>query len=175
MIFLTVLLIMIWGLTLSHFLKRRSEKMLYKLNVALIKLDRILSVLKPVETEDQGGLFLIIDGQLKRWAGMEAKLKPDQRVAVILNLTDKKGNPAKFDGEPAWASSDESVAAFEMIDGVRFVKHVAFGAAVISVEGDADQGEGIVPFRLEGTVSCLSGDVVAGELVFGTPEDVPAV
>ncbi len=65
---------------------------------------------------------------------------------VMLAITDSTGAPAKVDGVPVWASSDETVlTAVAAADGMSaVVETVAAGVARISVSADADLGAGIV-------------------------------
>lgn len=64
---------------------------------------------------------------------------------VVLTITDSKGRPAKVDGVPVWASSDETVltvaAAADGMSAV--VDTVAAGMARITVSADADLGAGV--------------------------------
>lgn len=106
---------------------------------------------------------------------MDGKLKPGQRIPVVVELLDKNGKQTQFDGEPVWSISDETLAGFEIDEnGTRYVKHLASGAVVVAVEGDADQGDGVQTVRFQGTLTLLGGDVVTGELKFGSAEDEPA-
>lgn len=138
------------------------------------KIIRLLKEIKATITPGvvvSGGIFTIIDGQKQEINGMN--LKKGQKIPLILDLKDKDGAPAAFDGEPVWAIDNEALASFELVDGVRYVKHGGSpGAVIVSVEGDADQGDGVKTLRFEGALNLLSGDVETGELKFGEAVDI---
>lgn len=74
-----------------------------------------------------------------------ANINTDQRYdAVSLDITDSTGRPAKVDGVPVWASSDETVVSVAAAaDGMSaVVDTVAVGVARITVSADADLGAG---------------------------------
>jgi hypothetical protein len=64
---------------------------------------------------------------------------------VALVITDTKGRPAKVDGAPVWASSDETVLTVTpSSDGMSaVVDTVAAGTARVTVSADADLGTGV--------------------------------
>lgn len=80
----------------------------------------------------------------------------DHFANVVLTITDKDGNPAKVDGIPIWASSDETVLhPVPNADGMGgTVETVGPGTARISIQADADLGAGI------STITGVSEDVV---------------
>jgi hypothetical protein len=85
-----------------------------------------------------------------------ATINTDQNFPnVVLSITDSKGRPAKVDGVPVWASSDETVlTATPSADGMSgVVDTVAPGTARITITADAN----------------LTGDV---ETITGVSEDV---
>lgn len=96
---------------------------------------------------------------------------------VTLNITTKSGKPAKVDGVPVWASSDETVLApAPNADGMTgAVSTVAPGVARITFSADADLGPGVTSITLvteDITVTQGTGgqaSVIAVDL--GTPVD----
>lgn len=98
---------------------------------------------------------------------------------VVLDIRDPKGRPAKVDGIPVWASSDETVASVTPAsDGMSaIVDTVGPGVARVSVTADADLGAGV------STITGVSEDinVTIGPnstasimtLDLGTPADKP--
>lgn len=75
-----------------------------------------------------------------------ADINTDQNYPnVALSITDSRGRPARVDGVPVWASSDETVltvaAAADGMSAV--VDTVAAGTARITVSADADLGAGV--------------------------------
>lgn len=75
---------------------------------------------------------------------------------VALTIVDSHGNPAKVDGAPVWASSDETIlTVLAAADGMTAkVNTVAPGTARVSVVADADLGAGV------GQITGVSEDVV---------------
>jgi len=65
---------------------------------------------------------------------------------VTLVVTDADERPARVDGVPVWASSDETVLLVTAsADGMSAsVSTVAPGTARVTVSADADLGEGVV-------------------------------
>jgi hypothetical protein len=77
-----------------------------------------------------------------------ADLNTDQEFAgVVLAITDSRGRPATVDGAPVWSSSDETVVSVvATADGMgATISSVAPGTARVSVQADADLGEGSTP------------------------------
>ena len=85
-----------------------------------------------------------------------ADINTDQNYPnVVLAITDLKGRPAKVDGVPVWASSDDTVLAVTpAADGMSaVVDTVAAGTARVTVSADADLGAGTT------TITGVSEDV----------------
>ncbi len=85
-----------------------------------------------------------------------ADITTDQNFPnVALEITDSHGTPAKVDGIPVWASSDETVLSVTPSDDgmSAIVDTVAPGTARISVTADADLGSGT------NTITGVSEDV----------------
>jgi hypothetical protein len=83
-----------------------------------------------------------------------------QKTNLAINPVDKKGNPAKVDGAPAWAVSDETLATLQpAADGLSagLFANGPLGTFQVTVSADADLGEGIA------TISgVLDVEVIAG-------------
>jgi len=96
---------------------------------------------------------------------------------VALVITDARGRPARVDGVPTWASSDDTVLSVAAsADGMSaVVDTVAPGTARVTVTADADLGTGVV------SVTGVTEDVIVAQgvggvaslltLNLGTPED----
>lgn len=69
----------------------------------------------------------------------------DEFKAVTIEITDATGKPAKVNGVPVWASSDEKVLhAMARPDGMGgVVELIGVGTAHITVTANADMGMGI--------------------------------
>lgn len=75
-----------------------------------------------------------------------ADVTTDQHFpSVALTITDAKNRPAKVDGVPIWASSDETViTVVAATDGMSAdIETVAPGTARVTVTADADLGAGV--------------------------------
>ncbi len=106
----------------------------------------------------------------------------DVEVTVLQNfpnaqitITDDAGNPARVDGLPVWASSDESVLkAVPAADGMSaLIDTVGPGVdAHVTVTTDADLGSGVKPLVVvfpTVTVTAGAATVITGDL--GAPAD----
>ena len=97
-------------------------------------------------------------------------LPNDHAVQLKVSYYDAKGNPAKVDGDVAWASSDETIARITVGEDTMtcMVYPVdQLGTAQISATADADLGEGVTEIITTGNI-----EVVAGQAVSGTIEPV---
>jgi hypothetical protein len=75
-----------------------------------------------------------------------AEINTDQHYPnVVLEILDAQERPAKVDGVPVWASSDETVLTVTpTADGMgAAIEPVAPGTARVTVTADADLGEGV--------------------------------
>lgn len=105
------------------------------------------------------------------------KLTSTQQVTLSLAIEDKRGNPAQIDGKPNWSTSDSTKLSIEPSEDGKtcLVKAVGpVGAAQVSVEADADLGEGVVPINATGDFEVIAGQASAVKLSAGTPEEQPA-
>lgn len=96
------------------------------------------------------------------------------KVALTVSFTDADGKPARVDGTPVWASSDEAiVSVVAEADGLSATAtNVSAGAAQVSVRADARFGPEVV--ELIGTldVESLGPEAVTVTITAGTPEPV---
>lgn len=96
---------------------------------------------------------------------MPLELTIDQKARIDVAFTDRAGNPAKVDGTPLWASSDEGLFSVEPAeDGMS--AYVVSGdetgdAGLLTVRADADMGEG-----MREVVGTLEVRILAGETQF---------
>lgn len=94
-----------------------------------------------------------------------------QKVGLSIQPVDQYGNAARVDGVPAWSVSDPSIGTLTAAeDGLsaEFVTAGPVGLVQVSVQADADLGEGVR--HLTGTLDiqvepseAVSLSVVAGE------------
>jgi hypothetical protein len=98
---------------------------------------------------------------------------------VTVAFTDAKGKPAAVDGVPVWTVDSTSVVdtITPAADGMSAVLHITdnIGAALVTVDADADLGSGVTDVKVSDTVSVIAGDAVAGNFTFGavTPDPTP--
>jgi len=90
---------------------------------------------------------------------------------------DAKGNPAPVDGAPAWGSSDPTVATVTpAADGLSAMVAAVgpLGKTQISVNADADLGEGFESIAGTLEIEVVAGKAVSLSIKTGTPEEIPA-
>ena len=106
-------------------------------------------------------------------------LTDEQKVTGKAVFTDAKGKPAKVDGTPVWASSNETAASavadpndpFSVIvTGLDPGTDPAGTVLQISCTADADLGEGTTSVVLTADVTVVAGQAVGGTINFGAPE-----
>lgn len=99
-------------------------------------------------------------------------LTATQQTAAAFTVQDAKGNPARVDGVPEWASSDPNVATVTpSADGFSaVVKAVQTGETQVSVTVDADLGEGVRPLIGVGDIEVVAGEATVIALQFGPAE-----
>ena len=104
-----------------------------------------------------------------------AEVSVDQRLPVSLKITDRGGNPAVIDGVPSWQTSSSSAVIEDLAeDGLSGYITPADDAADevvnVTVEVDADLGEGARPVIGVLTVTITGGEARFVELEAGAPE-----
>ena len=105
-------------------------------------------------------------------------LSSTQQAALSFTVVDAKGNPAKIDGTPTWNSVDPTTVTVEAAADGMSATVKAVGPATtegtsvqVSVQVDADLGEGIKPLIGVLDVQIVAGEAVAVSLAAGTPEE----
>ncbi len=101
-------------------------------------------------------------------------LTSSQKAALTVAFKDKKGNPATVDGAPIWGVDNPNVLAITpAADGLSCdVSAVGpLGTALVSVQADADLGEGVVPIAGSLEVMITSGAAETVEITAGAPEE----
>jgi len=95
-----------------------------------------------------------------------------QQVTLAITAVDARGNPAKLDGAPVWATSDAallSIVASE--DGLSCVATAVgpLGTAQVTVSADADLGEGTRELAGLLDVEIIASEALNITIVPGTP------
>lgn len=96
-----------------------------------------------------------------------------QKVLATLAIEDGKGNAARVDGVPQWASSDPNVAnVVPAADGLSAeVVAGQTGTAQITVTADADLGAGVETITGIGEIEVISGRASVIRLAFAAPTE----
>jgi hypothetical protein len=110
-------------------------------------------------------------------------LSAGRAKTVSLVLKDKFGNDASVDGAPVWASTNPDIATVTpSADGLSctLVSSGRMGTAEVTVDLDADLGEGVRSLMGSALVDVVSGEVSAVALLLSedfdpeVPGDEPA-
>lgn len=102
------------------------------------------------------------------------KMTSSQKATCTVAFKDKKGHPAPVDGSPIWGvDNSELVSIVPSEDGLSCeVSAVGpLGTALVSVQADADMGEGIVPVAGTLEVELVSGAATVVEITAGEPTE----
>lgn len=86
----------------------------------------------------------------------------DEFDVTLENIRDADGAPATFDGVPGWATTDATIADLRVAaDGLGAIvgSLTTYGAATITITGDARQGSEVVPKIAVISVIVAPGDV----------------
>lgn len=107
---------------------------------------------------------------------MSLILTATQQVNLSVSFVDKAGNAAKVDGLPVWTSSDSNILTVTPSEGglsamVATVGPV--GTAQVSVQADADLGEGVTALIGTLDVEVVAAQAVVAVLAAATPEEKP--
>jgi hypothetical protein len=100
-------------------------------------------------------------------------LTDTQKVTFTITPKDKKGQPAKIDGVPAWTNSNEAVGTLTAAaDGLsaEFVALIV-GDTTIGVSADADLGPGVTSLAGSADITVTPGAASTVELVAGAPSE----
>ena len=102
---------------------------------------------------------------------MAFMLADNQQVTATIQAVDAKGNPARIDGAPVWASSDAAILTVtsdgEM--GATIAAVGPIGTAQVQVTVDADLGAGVRPLTGIMDVEVVGSEAVALTIVPGEP------
>jgi hypothetical protein len=105
---------------------------------------------------------------------MQLQLTATQFCPLALRITDRRGNPAQVQN-PVWTSSDTTIATVtpDPADPLKAVVAAVgpVGAALISFDGDADLGEGVLDIIGTLDVVVIAGTAFAVEIQPGTPAE----
>jgi hypothetical protein len=99
-----------------------------------------------------------------------------QQAKYTVSFVDQRGNPAPVEGIPIWAAQDAAILTLEAdADGMGcLVKAVGLvGTSQVSVQADADLGEGTVLVVATDSVQVVAAMAVGASMSAGTPEDQP--
>jgi hypothetical protein len=103
-------------------------------------------------------------------------LTDTQQFDLAVGFADKKGKPAKIDGTPAWNCSNAAALSVTAAGDGMSATCVALDLAddvQISVEADADLGEGVEPVVGTYLVSIVAGKAVSAVFTPGAPTEQP--
>lgn len=152
--------------------KKLLQKILDREQAILDQLQQIQDILTPGPAVALVFTARFEDGTIEEGVS-NVNLRDDQKVALTIQIVDKKGKPALVDGVPVWAGSDDTVLTVEAAaDGMSAeVTAVAPGSGRVVVTADADLGAGVTD--LTGTLdfTVAPGGAVAITITPGTPED----
>jgi hypothetical protein len=100
-------------------------------------------------------------------------LTATQQTIATLVIEDSRGNPARVDGVPQWASSDPNIVSVTPdANGMSaVVASVGTGTAQISVTADADLGAGVLPLVGVADIEVVSGQATVVRLALAPPTE----
>lgn len=110
----------------------------------------------------------------KRGVTMAFEMTATQKVLVSVAFTDVKGNPARVDGVPEWATDNSDVLSIvPAADGLscEVLAVGVVGTGNVQVRADADMGVGVVPVIGILEVSITAGPASVVALTPGTAEE----
>ena len=95
-----------------------------------------------------------------------------QQVTLGITAVDARGNPAKLDGAPVWASSDTALlTVVPSEDGLSCVCTAVgpLGTAQVTVNADADLGAGVRELQGLLDIEIIASEALNITIVPGTP------
>lgn len=100
-------------------------------------------------------------------------LTATQKTVAAFTVQDAKGNPARIDGIPEWASSDPNVASVVPAPDGMSAEVIAghTGTTQISVTVDALIGEGVVSLVGLGDIEVIAGQASVIAFTFTPPAE----
>ena len=106
---------------------------------------------------------------------MDITITDNQEFELEVVAVDKKGNPAKLDGEVQWSVSDGALLIPTILSDTR-VKITAagtLGVGQVTAVGDADLGEGMKELPGVLNVTVIAGEATGLTLVPTVPTEQP--
>lgn len=107
---------------------------------------------------------------------MAFSLGATQQVDLATKILDRKGNPAKVDGVPVWATDNtELLSLAPSADGLSCLVSAVgpLGSGVVSMTADADLGAGVVALVGSIDIEVTAGVATVISLTPGTPTEQP--
>lgn len=105
---------------------------------------------------------------------MQLQLTDSQDCDLAVSVKDRKGNPASVQ-DPTWASSDSGVLALQVDPSDPLKATISAvgptGAALVTFQGDADLGEGVMPIVGTLDVVVIAGQATVIEIAAGAPRE----
>lgn len=101
-------------------------------------------------------------------------LRDNQKSALAIQVLSAKGNPAPVDGTPVWSVSDAALLTLvTAADGMTAVVNAVgpLGTGQVSVNVDADLGEGVVTVVGILDVQVIGGAAAVVQISSGPAED----
>ena len=136
-------------------------------------LQQILDRVTPPPNAARVVFTTVLEGQ--SFPGVESMImKATQEFDALVAFQDSLGNPAPVEGVPVWTNSNESVISMVVAaDGLSAVVSAVGipGAGQISVQADADLGEGVTTITGTLDVEIQPGDAVTVTLNTGPLRD----
>lgn len=103
-------------------------------------------------------------------------LTDEQQVALAVEFKTGKGNAARVDGTPVWRSSDETIVTLTPAEDGMTATAVTvgpLGTVQVSVEADADLGDGTRLITGVLDIEVRAAEAVQAIVVAGAPETEP--
>lgn len=138
---------------------------------------RIRLTVGVVREQDQPASFCETGNTFHKGKFLMALILTDsQQVQLSVAFADKKGNPAKVDGAPAWSVSDPAILTVTAApDGLSAVVAAVgpIGTAQVSLKADADLGAGVKEVIGTLDIGVVAGEAVSAVLTGGAPTEQP--
>lgn len=107
---------------------------------------------------------------------MAFQLTSSQEVDLSVRFSDRKGNPAQVQGPPLWQVDNPNVLALTPADdGLACTVSAVgpLGTATVSIQADADLGEGVKNLVGVFAVEVTGGEAQTVEIVPGAAREQP--
>ena len=104
------------------------------------------------------------------------QLRRNWETDCTVSFVDDQGDQAQVEGDPVWTSSDPATIEVKATADPFVVTVQALGAvgamATLTVEADADLGEGVVEVIASEQIQVVSGQAASASFSFGTPRPI---